>query len=370
MKVTVSLIKADVGSTPGHHVVHVKQLEVARERLMREKNNGEIIDFYVFNCGDDIELLITHDKGENSEEIHGIAWDTFMEVTEKVSKPLKLYGAGQDLLAEAFSGNIRGLGPGVAEMEFEEREGEPIVIFAADKTDPGAFNLPLFRIFADPSFTAGLVIDPSMSKGFTFRVMDALESKYVDLRCPAEMYELVGLIGTTNRYIIERIFRSADGLIAAACSTSKLSLIAGKYVGKDDPCMIVRCQHGLPAVGEVLMPFGFPHLVSGFMRGSHIGPLMPVSVQDARCTLFDGPPRVVALGFNLLNGTIIGPNGSEPADLFRDVAFDRARGEANLITDYIRRHGEFMPARLGAEELEYTTLPAVLEKLEGRFKKY
>jgi fructose 1,6-bisphosphatase len=29
-----------------------------------------------------------------------------------------------------------------------------------------------------------------------------------------------------------------------------------------------------------------------------------------------------------------------------------------------------MPARLGAEELEYTTLPAVLEKLEGRFKKY
>lgn len=370
MKVTVSLIKADVGSTPGHHLVHEKQLEVAKERLSEEKNKGNIIDFYVFNCGDDIELLITHDRGEDSEEIHRIAWDAFMEVTEKVSTPLKLYAAGQDLLADAFSGNIKGLGPGIAEVELEERESEPIVVLAADKTDPGAFNLPLFKIFADPLSTAGLVIDPNMSQGFTFRIMDVLKNRYVDLKCPAEMYELVGLIGTTNRYVIERVFRSADGLTAAVSSTSKLSLIAGKYVGKDDPCAIVRCQHGLPAVGEVLAPFGFPHLVAGFMRGSHIGPLMPVSVHDAKCTLFDGPPRVVALGFNLLNGAIIGPRGSEPADLFSDVAFDGAREKANEITDYIRRHGEFMPARLGAEDLEYTTLPTILRKLEERFKEY
>ncbi|WP_420847180.1 fructose 1,6-bisphosphatase [Nonomuraea basaltis] len=33
--------------------------------------------------------------------------------------------------------------------------------------------------------------------------------------------------------------------------------MAGKYVGKDDPVMIVRCQSGLPAVGEVLEPFTF-----------------------------------------------------------------------------------------------------------------
>jgi fructose 1,6-bisphosphate aldolase/phosphatase len=367
-KITVSLIKADVGSIAGHHVVHPKQIEVAQQCLEKAKKDGTITDFYVFNCGDDLQLLMTHKLGENSPKIHGLAWNTFKEVTEKVSKPLKLYAAGQDLLAEAFSGNIKGMGPGVAEMEIYERESEPIIVFAADKTEPGAFNYPLFKIFADPSNTAGLVIDPSMHEGFTFRVMDVMEHKVIDLRCPAEMYDLIALIGTTGRYIIERVYRTSDKLLAAVSSTTKLSLIAGRYVGKDDPCMIVRCQHGLPAAGEVLVPFGFPHLVAGFMRGSHYGPLMPVSLKDARCTLFDGPPRIVALGLNLSNGNLVGLHGKQPADLFEDPAFDRARAVANDITDYIRRHGEFMPARLGPEEMEYTTLPQLLKKLESRFK--
>jgi len=38
------------------------------------------------------------------------------------------------------------------------------------------------------------------------------------------------------------------------------------------------------------------------------------------------------------------------------------------IADYMRRMGEFMPARLGPEELEYTTLPKILDKLKDRFK--
>ena len=39
------------------------------------------------------------------------------------------------------------------------------------------------------------------------------------------------------------MYSRADGTIAAASSTERLSLIAGKYVGKDDPVMIVRAQH-------------------------------------------------------------------------------------------------------------------------------
>jgi fructose 1,6-bisphosphate aldolase/phosphatase len=368
-KVTISLIKADVGSVAGHHIVKEEQKDLAKEVLEEAKKKNLLIDYYVFNCGDDLELLMTHNHGEGNPKIHELAWNTFKEVTEKVSKKFKLYAAGQDLLTEAFSGNIKGMGPGVAEMEIVERQSEPIVVFAADKTEPGAFNFPLFKIFADPTSTAGLVIDPSMHEGFTFRVMDVIEHKIVDLQCPAEMYDLLGLIGTTGRYVIERIFRTKDKLLAAVSSTTRLSLIAGKYVGKDDPCMIVRCQHGLPAVGEVLVPFGFPHLVAGFMRGSHIGPLMPVGLKDAKCTLFDGPPRLVALGFNVSDGQLIGVKGKEPADLFADPAFDRARTIANEVTDYIRRHGEFMPARLGPEEMEYTTLPKILEKLKDRFAK-
>jgi fructose 1,6-bisphosphate aldolase/phosphatase len=57
-----------------------------------------------------------------------------------------------------------------------------------------------------------------------------------------------------------------------------------------------------------------------------------------------------------------------PADLFDDPAFDRARSLANEVADYMRRHGPFMPARLGPEEMEYTTLSSVLKKIEGRFK--
>jgi fructose 1,6-bisphosphate aldolase/phosphatase len=368
-RTTISIIKADVGSVAGHHVVHPEQMRVAKSCLEDARKNGTIIDYHVFHCGDDLELLMTHRHGEDSSKIHGLAWATFKEVTDKVSKPMKLYAAGQDLLSDTFSGNVKGMGPGVAEMEIEERRSEPIVVFAADKTEPGAFNYILFRIFADPSNTAGLVIDPSMHGGFTFRVMDVNESKIVDIACPTEMYDLIALIGTTGRYIIERVYRTSDKLFAAASSTTRLSLIAGKYVGKDDPVMIIRTQHGLPATGEVLAPFGFPHLVAGFMRGSHYGPLMPVGLGAAKCTLFDGPPRIVALGYNICDGHLIGVSGNEPADLFDDPAFDRARAIANEVTDYIRRHGEFMPARLGPEEMEYTTLPQVLEKLKPRFQK-
>ncbi|HDH06761.1 MAG TPA: fructose 1,6-bisphosphatase, partial [Thermoproteales archaeon] len=292
------------------------------------------------------------------------AWDTFVETTNKVSKPLKLYGAGQDLLSDTFSGNVRGLGPGVAEMEFEERPSEPIIVFAADKTEPGAWNFPLYKIFADPFNTAGLVIDPNMHDGFKFEVLDVLEHRVVVLNAPEEIYDLLALIGTPGRYVIRRVWRKKDNLIAAAASVTRLSLIAGRYVGKDDPVLIVRAQHGLPAVGEILEAFAFPHLVAGWMRGSHHGPLMPVPLRNAKCTRFDGPPRVVALGFQLHDGILEGPN-----DLFDDPAFDMSRQTAQIVADYLRRHGPFMPHRLGPDEMEYTTLPLVLKKLETRFKK-
>lgn len=364
-KVTVSVIKADVGSYPGHGIVHPKQIEVAQASLDRAKKEGLIVDFFVTHAGDDLELIMSHRKGENNTRIHEMAWSTFKEITEKVSKPLKLYGAGQDLLSEAFSGNVKGMGPGVAEMEFEERQSDPLLVFMADKTEPGAWNLPLFRIFADPFNTAGLIIDPALHPGFTFEILDVIEDQMVRLKCPDETYDLLALIGTTSRYVISKIYRN-DGMPAAAASTSRLSLIAGRYVGKDDPVCMVRAQHGLPAVGEVLEPFAFPHLVAGWMRGSHVGPMMPVSMADTqnRVTRFDGPPRVVGAGFQVSDAKLIGP-----ADVFGDPAYDRTRQVANEIAEYMRRHGPFMPHRLGPEEMEYTTLPEVLEKLKNRFKK-
>ena len=370
-KTTISLIKCDVGSLAGHHIVPEPLFNIAEKNLKKAKQEGLINNYHVFNVGDDLQLLMVHGKGESNQEIHKLAWNTFQEAAKKALE-LKLYGAGQDLLKTAFSGNVRGMGPGVAEMEIEERGSDPVVVFAADKTSAGAFNLPLFRTFVDPMNTAGLVIDPDMAGGFKFEVLDTVKNKVVVVKCPEEVYELVGLIGTVGRYMVSRVWRARDGLICAVGSVTKLSKIAGKYVGKDDPVLIVRAQRGLPALGEILVPFMHSYLVAGWMRGSHWGPLMPVSVKDAKCTVFDGPPRIVALGFQVSNGKIAMNDNGKPmvADLFDDPAFDMARHEAMEYASMLRRMGEFEPARLGIEEMEYTTLPHILERLKERFKPF
>lgn len=369
MKTTISVIKCDVGSLVGHHVVPDPIFQIARNSMEGAQGSGLVNSYYVFNAGDDLELLLVHEKGEKNEEIHALAWDTFQKAAKK-AKALKLYGAGQDLLKTAFSGNIRGMGPGVAEMEIEERSSDPIVVFAADKTSAGSFNYPLFRIFADPMTTAGLVIDQNMVGGFRFEVLDTQENRKVVLKCPEEMYELLGLLGSSTRYTASRVWRARDGLLCAATSTTKLSLIAGKYVGKDDPVAIVRGQHGLPAVGEILVPFLHTYFVEGWMRGSHWGPLMPVSLKDSKCTVFDGPPRMVAIGLQICNGGIAADEAGVPLvkDLFDDPAFDLARREAMEMAAAFRRMGEFEPARLSAATMEYTTLPQILTKLKDRFE--
>jgi fructose 1,6-bisphosphate aldolase/phosphatase len=54
--------------------------------------------------------------------------------------------------------------------------------------------------------------------------------------------------------------------------------------------------------------------------------------------------------------------------MFEDISFDNARAEANLMADIMRQHGPFEPHRLPLDEMEYTTMPQVTEKLKGRFK--
>ena len=359
-KTTISVIKADVGSYPGHSRTHPKLLEKAH-KLLREQEGKLLIDSFVTHCGDDLELIMTHTHGVDNVQVHKLAWDVFTECTA-VAKSLKLYGAGQDMLATAFCGNVRGMGPGVAEMEFEERASDPVLIFMADKTEPGAWNFFLYKIFADPFNTAGLVIDPSMNMGFVFEVHDLVKKRKILFNCPEETYHLLAYIGAPSRYVIKHVFRKS-GEIAASTSTQRLNMMAGRYVGKDDPVMIVRAQSGFPAVGEVIEPFSTPVLVAGWMRGSHHGPLMPVGLCEANCTRFDGPPRVICFGFQVSNGKLIGP-----ADMFDDPAFDRVRNRCNELADIIRAQGPFEPHRLSLGEMEYTTLPAVEKALADRWE--
>ena len=373
-KVTVSIIKADVGSVVGHSRPHPSMLQAARDVLKEQQKAGVIEDFYVTRVGDDINLDMTHYKGEGNKEVHSAAWECFQQAT-KIAKSMKLYAAGQDILTTAFSGNVKGAGPGSAEMTFEERGSEPLLFFMADKTEPSAYSLPLSRIFLDPFTTTGLVIDARAKQGFDIEIQDVMDHKKVVMSAPEETWSILSLLGDTSRYAIKRITSRAGIGPACVVSTDKLNMTAGRYVGKDDPVCICRCQSGLPSVGEYTQPFiNNTMLVAGWMRGSHIGAFYPCSPEDSDPTYFDGPPRICCLGFQLNEGHLqglepIGAKGGEhiPVDFFGTSTFDEARRNSIKASKFMRSQGPFVPSILGAEEMEYTSRPAVLNELKTRF---
>ncbi len=374
-KVTVSVIKADVGSVVGHSRPHPSMLEASKEILTDAQKQGIIEDFYVTRVGDDINLYMTHYKGEGNKDVHGAAWECFQKAA-KIAKSMKLYAAGQDILTDAFSGNVKGAGPGSAEMSFEERGSEPLLFFMADKTEPSAYSLPLSRIFLDPFTTTGLVVDARAKKGFDVEIQDVIGHKRVTMSSPEETLSILSLLGDTSRYAIKSI-NSRSG-IGPACvvSTDKLNLTAGKYIGKDDPVCICRAQSGLPSVGEYLQPFmNTTFLVAGWMRGSHYGAFYPCSPEDSDPVYFDGPPRICCLGFQLNEGKLqglepMGAKGGEhiPVDFFGNDTWNEARRNSIRASKFIRSQGPFMPSILGPEEMEYTSRPEVLKELTERFE--
>lgn len=358
-KTTLSVMKADVGGYVGHTGTHKAVLKKAREYIQKG-GKGLLIDSWVGGVGDDLVLILTHDMGHDSKEVHKLAWDTFTTCAETAEK-LHLYNPGRDLMSNDFTGNIRGLGPGCAEVSFRERPSEPIVVFLADKCDLGAWNLPLFKMFADPFNTPGLVIDPSMHEGFAFEVLDLAENRTITLQLPGDIYDLLMFLGSHSRYVVNKVIRRVDGMVAATASGPRPPGV-GRSVGSDDPALIVRCQNGLPSVGETTEAFAFPHIVSGWVRSKFQGPLMPVSMEHTRASRLDGPPRVVAAGFQLAAGELDGP-----VDLFDDPAFDGPRQRAMEAVEYLRRHGPFEPHRVPLDHMANTSFPPLLARLESRF---
>jgi len=363
MKLTLSVIKADIGSIGGH-VAPSKRLRETVEEYIRDRAPGLLLDHYISHTGDDIAILMTHRRGEGDEKIHKLAWDAFLAGT-KEAREEGLYGAGQDLLKDSFSGNVKGMGPAVAEMEIEERPNEPFLFFAADKTDPGAYNLPLYLAFADVMNTPGLILSPGMSRGFRFVIMDVNNTagdRVIELNAPEDLYDIAALLRDPERYVVESVWSRASGEQSVAVATSRLHNIAGKYTGKDDPVMLVRVQKDFPATGEVLAPFAIGHFVAGCMRGSHQMPLMPVTLNTG-ISYFDGPPIVSCAGFCVHNGKL-----TEPIDGFAQPFWNTVREHvANKAID-MRRQGFFGTAMLPMSELEYTGIMEKLAVLDKRFK--
>jgi fructose 1,6-bisphosphate aldolase/phosphatase len=362
MKLTLTLIKADVGSIGGH-LMPSEELVAAVKEHVRDAGNDLIINSFITHTGDDVSILMTHEAGRGNAAIHKLAWDAFV-VGTAVARKQGLYGAGQDLLKDAFSGNVKGLGPGVAELEFEERPNEPFLALMADKTDPGAYNLPLYLAFVDPMYCPGLLLSPKMFRGFRFCVMDVAHiegDRVIDLDAPERLYDLAALLRDNQRFVIEGIFSRENGEPAAAVSTTRLHNIAGRYTGKDDPVALVRTQGAFPATGEVLAPFEIGHYVAGSMRGSHHGPLMPVRHRSG-VSFFDGPPVVSALAFSVHRGKL-----TKPVDAFDHPFWDAVRERVATKAVEIRRQGFSGPAMLPMTELEYGGITERLQVLEQQF---
>jgi fructose 1,6-bisphosphate aldolase/phosphatase len=345
MKITVSVIKADIGSVGGHIAPSNKLLETVKKHV-QEKGKGFLIDDYVSFTGDDVAILMTHRKGVGNDQVHKLAWDAFVAGTS-VAKSQGLYGAGQDLLKDAFSGNVHGMGPAVTEMEFEERPGEPILFFAADKTDPGAYNLPLYLAFGDAMNTPGLMLSPKLAKGFKFVIMDVNNTEsdsVIELNAPEDLYDVATLLRDAERFVVESVWSRAAGTQAVSVATSRLHNIAGKYTGKD-----------------VLQPFSIGHFVAGCMRGSHNMPIMPVKL-NSTISYFDGPPIVSCAAFSIRDGKL-----TEMIDAFDHPFWDRVRDHVSDKAMDMRKQGFFGAAMLPMNELEYTGIMEKLAVLEKRF---
>lgn len=362
-KTTISVIKCDIGSIGGHIKPSCKLMDTV-EDFVAENGSGLIKDFYISSTGDDIAILMTHFNGSGNKYIHKLAWNAFTTGT-KVAKEQGLYGAGQDLLKSSFSGNIKGMGPAVCEMDIEERPNEPFLFFAADKTDPGAYNLPLYLSFSDPMHCAGLLLSSKMNKGFTYHVMDVNYTRgdrVIALNTPEEKYDIAALLRDNERFVVESVWSRATRDQAAAVSTTRLHNIAGKYTGKDDPVMLVRTQKQFPATGEILSPYNIGHYVAGFMRGSHTGPLMPVKL-NSTISFFDGPPVVTCAAFCVHKGKL-----TEPADAFDHPYWDWVRNQVSRKATEIRRQGFSGSSMLPYSELEYGGIVDILNRLDKRFK--
>jgi fructose 1,6-bisphosphate aldolase/phosphatase len=373
-ELTFSVIKADCGSIGGHTRPSSRMLESVEAKIAGER---WVIDHLVTFTGDDIAIITTHTQGSNAVTVHKACRAAF-DAAAAVATEEGNYGAGQDLFPTAPSGNVRGTGPGVAEITFKllpaHRPAESIAVFAADKCGPGAYNQALYYAFADAARSSGFLLSPDVGRGYTFVIEDMDHKidkgahpthRQVRLNSPEENVSILALLRQIDRFGVARIeSRAFPGEVGVAVSTDRLHNITGTYQGKDDPVMIVRNQRIFPALEEVVDPFRLVPLITGDTRGSHTMPLMPVPIRTevagAYCL-----PIVSCLALSV-NGA--GKFSSGFVDIFGNLAWDRARAQAQERAEWMRQQAPFGVAMASQEEIAYTGLAKLEAALEGRFE--
>src|SRR3989442_5704300 len=388
----IKATKADVGGVGGHVVAadEVKSI-IAKYVLDNNSYRGEPIftSLIVTHTGDDCAVTGIMAETVDMSAVDELMWDALQEGAGKAAE-LGLYGPGQDLVADAFTGNLRGAGPATVALPLPLRKDNPsqtVLASFADKTEPMAFNYYATGAYLLPRFNTGLVIAASkMKRGYLMDVVDldtkaqaveagahprdqkaldgkmeelakGLQEKVIRLRAPEDFYDIEGL-SRSSRFVIARIWSrdekgEADGL-GYICSAERLHNIKTKkgftYGGKDDPGRLACCQGDWPAPGEITSPWAACPMVAGDCRGSHNLHILPMPI-NSQTSYWSGPIlSAITLSVNIHTGRI----GAISDQFALGTPWDQVRRQASdLAIQFRLAHGTKQPATLHEDELEY-----------------
>jgi fructose 1,6-bisphosphate aldolase/phosphatase len=388
----VKATKADVGGVGGH-VVAAEEVKSVVAKFVLENNTYRgtpiFTSLIVTHTGDDVAVTGITDERVDMSVIDELMWDALHAGAAKAGE-LGLYGPGQDLVADAFTGNLKGAGPATVVLPLPLRKDNPsqtVLVSFADKTEPMAYNHFATGAYLLPRFNSGLVIAASrMKRGYLMDIVDldtkaqaieagvhprdqkaldgkmeelgkGLREKVIRLRAPEDLYDIEGLT-RSSRFVIARIWTRTDrgeaDQLGYVCSAERLHNIKTKkgftYGGKDDPVLLALAQGDWPAPGEITSPWATCPMVAGDCRGSHNLHILPVPI-NSQTSYWSGPIlSVLALSCNLHSGRI----GAISDQFALGTPWDEVRRRASeLAIQFRTAHGIKQPATLHEDELEY-----------------
>lgn len=401
--------KADVGGVGGHVEVSLRTQATVLDHVLRhnryEGDKPIFRSVIATHTGDDVCItgIVDGDVIKNRKVVDELLWDA-LKKGEEVAYMEGLYGPGQDLKADAFSGNIRGLGPASITLPLPVRDMNPsqtVLLAAADKTEPGAYNYLTTGAYLDPNYNTGLLIAESkMGKGYIFEIMDldtkkqayeegvpssdskkledAMEKlgkseKSILLSGPQDLYNIGALTMASSRYVISKIYSKNEknepdqlGVIVSAERLHNIKTDKGfTYGGKDDPIMLSLCQGDWPAPGEITSPLVKTPLVAGDCRGSHHLHLYPTPI-NSQTSFWSGPiVSIITLSINIHTGKI----GAISDQFAKGTPWDTYRAKAaKHMADFRSAQGYKQPGTLPTDEIEYQ--PGFNKRMEQLSKRF
>ncbi len=401
--------KADVGGVGGHVEVSMRTQATVLDHVLRHNHYGDnkpiFRSVFATHTGDDVCItgIVDEDVIKQRHVVDELLWDAFKK-GEEVAYMEGLYGPGQDLKADAFTGNIRGLGPASVTLPLPVRDVNPsqtVLLATADKTEPGAYNFLTTGAYLDPNFNSGLLIAESkLAQGYIFEISDlntkrqafeegvpandpkklevAMErlgktERTIMLSAPEDFYYIGVLTMDSSRYVISKIYSKGEngkaGQLGVIISAERLHNIKTSkgftYGGKDDPIMLSLCQGDWPAPGEITSPLVRLPLVAGDCRGSHNMILYPVPI-NFQTSYWSGPIiSVLTLSINIHTGRV----GAISDQFAPGTPWDGVRLEAaKKMVEFRNAQGYKQPGTLPTDEIEYQ--PGYNRRMEELAKRF